>query len=87
VVTSRGRLPAMVAGVGLVTCAGGRAHRRRMLRPAHGGRAQSKRSGASQEVNGAVGAWNRRVAHHAPRSTCDGGRTKFGDVNSAPPAK
>jgi hypothetical protein len=35
----------MVAGVGLAACAGGRAHQRRVLRPAHGGRAQSKRSG------------------------------------------
>jgi hypothetical protein len=44
-VTLRGGSPAMVAGVGLATCAGGRACRQRVLRPAHGGRAQSKRSG------------------------------------------
>jgi hypothetical protein len=45
-VTSRGGSPAMVAGVGLAACAGGRAHRRRVLQPAHGGRAQSNRSGS-----------------------------------------
>jgi hypothetical protein len=32
----------VVAGVGLAACAGGRARRRRVLRPAHGRRAQSK---------------------------------------------
>jgi hypothetical protein len=41
-VTSRGGLPVVVAGVGLAACAGGRARRRRVLRPAHGTRAQSK---------------------------------------------
>jgi hypothetical protein len=45
-VTSRGGSPVMVAGVGSAACAGDRAHRRRVLRPAHGGRAQSKRSGS-----------------------------------------
>jgi hypothetical protein len=34
-----------VVGVGLAACAGGRAHRRRVLRPTHGGRTQSKCSG------------------------------------------
>jgi hypothetical protein len=46
VVTSRGGSPAVVTGVGLAAYAGGRARRRRMLRPAHGGRAQSKWSGS-----------------------------------------
>jgi hypothetical protein len=45
-VTSRGGSLAMVAGVGLAACAGGRARRRRVLQPAHGGRAQSNRSGS-----------------------------------------
>jgi hypothetical protein len=40
VVTSRcGSLTVMV-GIGLTACAGGWARRRRVLRPAHGGRAQ-----------------------------------------------
>jgi hypothetical protein len=34
-VTSRGRSPAVVAGIGLAACAGGRARRWRVLRPAH----------------------------------------------------
>jgi hypothetical protein len=36
-VTSRGGSLAVMAGIGLAACAGGRAHRRRVLRPAHGG--------------------------------------------------
>jgi hypothetical protein len=46
VVTSRGGSPAVVTGVGLAACAGSRARRRRMLRFAHSGRAQSKCSGS-----------------------------------------
>jgi hypothetical protein len=42
--------------------------------------------GASLEGKGVVGTRNRRVAHHAARSTCAGGRVKSGDVNLAPPA-
>ena len=42
--------------------------------------------GASLEVSGAIGARNRRVAHRAAWSTCDGGRRKSDDVNPAPPA-
>jgi hypothetical protein len=45
-ITSRGGSPATVARVGLAACAGGRARQQRMIRPAHGGRAQSKRSGS-----------------------------------------
>jgi hypothetical protein len=45
-ITSRGGSPATVAGVGLTACAGGWARRRRVLRPAHGGRAQLKCSGS-----------------------------------------
>jgi hypothetical protein len=36
-VTSRGESPTVMAGIGLAACAGGRAHRRHVLRPAHGG--------------------------------------------------
>jgi hypothetical protein len=36
----------MMAGIGLTACAGGRAHRRRVLRPAHGGMAQSNGTGS-----------------------------------------
>jgi hypothetical protein len=43
---SRGGSPTVMAGVGLATCARGRARRRRVLRPAHGGRVQSNRSGS-----------------------------------------
>jgi hypothetical protein len=43
-VTSRGGSPAVMAGVGLAACAGGRARRRRVLRPTHGGRVQSNRT-------------------------------------------
>jgi hypothetical protein len=45
-ITSRGGSPAVVAGVGLAACAGGRARRRRVLWPTHDGKAQSKRSGS-----------------------------------------
>jgi hypothetical protein len=45
-VTSRGRLPTMMAGVGLAACAGGRARRRRVLQPAHDGRVQSNCTGS-----------------------------------------
>jgi hypothetical protein len=40
-VTPRGGSPTVMVGVGLAACAGGRARRRRVLRPVHGGRAQS----------------------------------------------
>jgi hypothetical protein len=45
-VTSRGGSPAVMVRVGLTACASGPACRRRVLRPAHGGRAQSKHSGS-----------------------------------------
>jgi hypothetical protein len=35
-----------MAGIGLAACAGGRARQRRMLRPAHGGRAQLNSTGS-----------------------------------------
>jgi hypothetical protein len=77
----------MVVGVGLVACACGQARPRHVLRPAHDGRAQSKRSGSFTGGQGAVGTSNRRVAHRAARSMCEGGRMKSSGVNSAPPAK
>ena len=58
-VTSRGGSPTVMVGVGLAVCAGGRARRQRVLRPAHGGRVQLNRTGASLEVKDAVGAKNR----------------------------
>jgi hypothetical protein len=45
-VMSRGGSPAVMARVGLAACAGGRARRRRVLRPAHGGRVQSNHTGS-----------------------------------------
>jgi hypothetical protein len=36
-ITLRGRSPTVMAGIGLPACAGGRARRRRVLQPAHGG--------------------------------------------------
>jgi hypothetical protein len=43
--------------------------------------------GASQEVSGAVGAMNLKMAHHEARSTCGDGRLESGDGNLVPPAK
>jgi hypothetical protein len=45
-VTSRGGLPAVMAGIGLAACAGGRARWRRVLRPAHGGIVQLSGTGS-----------------------------------------
>jgi hypothetical protein len=45
-ITSRGGSPVVVTGVGLAACASGRARRRCVLRPAHGGIAQSKCTGS-----------------------------------------
>jgi hypothetical protein len=36
-VTSRSGLPAVMVGIGLAACTGGRARRRRVLQPTHGG--------------------------------------------------
>jgi hypothetical protein len=46
-VTSRGGSSVVVIEVGLAACAGGRAHRRRVLRPVHDGRAKLNARGAS----------------------------------------
>jgi hypothetical protein len=45
-VTSRGGSPTVMVGVGLVVCSGGRARRRRVLRPAYDGRVQPNRTGS-----------------------------------------
>jgi hypothetical protein len=45
-VTSRGGSQAVMARIGLAACAGGRAHRRRVLRPAHGGIVQLNGAGS-----------------------------------------
>jgi hypothetical protein len=45
-VTSRCESSTVMAGIGLAACAGGRARRRRVLRPTHGGRVQSNGIGS-----------------------------------------
>jgi hypothetical protein len=65
---------------GLAACAGVRAHRRCVLRHAHGGRVKSKCSGSFMEVSDAVGARNWRMAHRVIRSTRGGRWLKSGDV-------
>ena len=45
-VTSRGGSPTVMAEIGLAACAGGRARRRRVLRPAHGGIVQLNGTGS-----------------------------------------
>jgi hypothetical protein len=45
-VTSRCGLSMVMARIGLTACAGGRTRRRRVLQPAHGGRAQSSGIGS-----------------------------------------
>jgi sigma54-dependent transcription regulator len=45
-VTSRGGSPAVMVGIGLSACAGGRARRRRVLQPAHGGIVQLNGTGS-----------------------------------------
>jgi hypothetical protein len=43
--------------------------------------------GASQDAKDATGARNRRMAYRGARSTRDGGRLKFGDVDPASPVR
>jgi hypothetical protein len=45
-ITPRCGSPTVMVGVGLAACPGGRAHRRRVLQPAHGGRVQSNLMGS-----------------------------------------
>jgi hypothetical protein len=54
-----------MVGVGLAACAGGRARKWRVLRPAHGGRAQSNRSGSSTG-----GQWCNRHKESKDASPC-----------------
>jgi hypothetical protein len=77
----------VMAGIGLTACTGGRALRRRVLQPAHSGRAQSNAQGASRDAKGAIGTRNRRMAYRGARSTCDGGRLKTGNVDPASPVR
>jgi hypothetical protein len=51
-VTTRGGSPAVMAGIGLAACAGGRARRRRVLWPTHGGIAQLNGTGSFTGVQG-----------------------------------
>jgi hypothetical protein len=72
-----------MAGIGLAARAGGRARRRHVLRPVHGGIVQLNGTGASLEVKDAIGTRNRRMAYRVDRSTYDGDRLKSSDVNLA----
>jgi hypothetical protein len=45
-ITSRGGSPAVMGGMGLAACAGGRARRQRVLRPAHDSIVQLNGSGS-----------------------------------------
>jgi CelD/BcsL family acetyltransferase involved in cellulose biosynthesis len=76
-----------MAGIGPATCAGGQARRRRVLRPAHNGRVQSKGTGASRGAKETMRARNRRKTHRGARSMCAGGRLKSGDVDPVSPAR
>jgi hypothetical protein len=43
--------------------------------------------GASRDAKDAIGTRNRRMAYRGARSTCDGGRLKFGDIDLASPVR
>jgi hypothetical protein len=58
-VTSRGGSPTVMVGIGLAACAGSRARRWRVLRPAHDGIFQLNGTGASLEFTDVVGTRNR----------------------------
>jgi hypothetical protein len=51
-VTSRGGSSTVKAGIGLAVCAGGRARRRRVLRPAHDGIVQLNGTRSSTRIQG-----------------------------------
>jgi hypothetical protein len=76
----------VMAGIGRATCAGGRAHRRRALRPTHGGRVQSKGTGSFTGCEGCYPC-NRRKTHRGARSMYAGGRVKSGEVNLVSPVR
>jgi hypothetical protein len=43
--------------------------------------------GASLDAKEAIGIRNRQMAYRGAQSTCDGGRLKSGDVDSASPVR
>jgi hypothetical protein len=83
---SRGGSPAVMAGIGLAACAGGRARRRCMLRPAHGGRVQlnslqsftgghgcrSRKESTSGLLGSSVYVWRRPVEVRRRQSSVSG---------------
>jgi hypothetical protein len=76
-----------MAGIGRATCAGGRAHRRRVLRSAHGGRVQSKGTGVSRSAKESTHARNRRKTHRGARSTYAGDLVESGGVDPVSPVR
>jgi hypothetical protein len=76
-----------MAGVGQATCAGGRARRRSVFRPAHGGRVYPRAQGASRGVKESTRARNQRKTHRGARSTYTGDLVKPGDVDPVSPAR
>jgi hypothetical protein len=76
-----------MAGIGRATCAGGRAHRRRALWPAHDGRFNPRAQGASLGAKDATRARNRRKTHRGARSTYAGGRVKYSKVDLVSPMR
>jgi hypothetical protein len=73
-VTSRCESSTVMAGIGLTTCAGSRARRRRVLQPAHGRGLNQMAQGASRDAQDATGTRNRQMAYRGARSTCDSDR-------------
>jgi hypothetical protein len=86
-VTTRCGSTAVMAGIGRSTCAGGRARRRRVLRPVHGDTGQSKARGASRGGKESTRARNHRITHREARSTFTGDWVKSGDLDPASPVR
>jgi hypothetical protein len=86
-VTTRYGSTTVMAEIGRSTCAGGRARRRRVLRPIHDDTGQSKGTGTSRGANESTRARNRRITHRGARSTFADGRVKSGDLDPASPAR
>jgi hypothetical protein len=86
-VTSRCESSMVMARTGLTMRAGGRARWRRVLRPAHSGRAQSNGTRSFTGAKDAIGIRNQRMAYRGARSTCDGGRLKSGDIDPVSPVR
>jgi hypothetical protein len=87
VVASRCGSPAVVTGGGLAACAGSRARRRCILRPAHDDRAQSKCSGSFTGSQWCRGCKELECGSPCSSVHAGGGRLESGDDNSGPPAK